>query len=438
MFSKDRIVDLTPQPVETLSKSFPRYLNIVDYDMIMDPLEKMRDKKVIIFGDSYRTEEILKILSLLKISPYKLVCNDDLGIRLFSSIVDCETMNSYLSPVNNNHEKEFVIIGDSDDWYTLLEKLDCPTFEKIEVTTTFAFYRSMLHHRTEVYQEINDYLDVESRNNIRQHDSQEIVDSKNILLKQLPKSQVIVYQPGKVGSMSVNYSLISAGCKSLHVHSFYDFDWDKEFSKRDQERIMHQFTNTKIKVITMVRNPIPRDVSMFMQLFQEDAIPRHRCTMEWIIDENGNEVVVDKNYLVDPDLAVACQKFISHQTEYQFGWFDREIKRTFGVNIYQYPFDKEKGYTIIKDGNVEILLMKCEMIDSLENVIKEFCELSHFKLVRTNDGGQKENNFIYKLLKQRIHLSQDYVNSYLSNDKALHFYTKEEIIEGAKKVDKNF
>lgn len=301
-----------------------------------------------------------------------------------------------------------------------------------------AFYRSMLHHRTEVYQEINDYLDVESRNNIRQHDSQEIVDSKNILLKQLPKSQVIVYQPGKVGSMSVNYSLISAGCKSLHVHSFYDFDWDKEFSKRDQERIMHQFTNTKIKVITMVRNPIPRDVSMFMQLFQEDAIPRHRCTMEWIIDENGNEVVVDKNYLVDPDLAVACQKFISHQTEYQFGWFDREIKRTFGVNIYQYPFDKEKGYTIIKDGNVEILLMKCEMIDSLENVIKEFCELSHFKLVRTNDGGQKENNFIYKLLKQRIHLSQDYVNSYLSNDKALHFYTKEEIIEGAKKVDKNF
>ena len=45
------------------------------------------------------------------------------------------------------------------------------------------------------------------------------------------------------------------------------------------------------------------------------------------------------------------------------------MKEVFGIDVFAYPFDAEKGYTLIKEGNIELLLMKMEKLSELENVI---------------------------------------------------------------------
>ena len=46
-----------------------------------------------------------------------------------------------------------------------------------------------------------------------------------------------------------------------------------------------------------------------------------------------------------------------------FEWFNVELKEPLGLDIYQYEFDKMRGYQIIEKDNIELLLIKLEKLD---------------------------------------------------------------------------
>lgn len=248
-------------------------------------------------------------------------------------------------------------------------------------------------------------------------------------VKNAYKSPVLVYQNGKVGSSSVHKSLQKAGIENAHVHRFFfkkdivgelllgeelkEFVYtsnfmnfqNPEYVSAIKEGMKHK------KIITMVREPISVDLS---------------TVFEWIGMGSSSgyfahQISQGKSYpQVISELMVKMQ-------DRQFEWFNDELKELCGIDVYSYPFDKEKGYTIISENEVEILLLKTEKLSNLTNVIRDFLKEQRFELVNENVGKNKKYAHLYKAMKKKIELPQEYVEHYYSNNFYMnHFYSKEE------------
>ena len=112
---------------------------------------------------------------------------------------------------------------------------------------------------------------------------------------------------------------------------------------------------------------------------------------------------------------------------YSFGWYDDEFKNKLGIDIFEQPFDKEKGYTIYKKGSVEIFLYRLENLNSLESEMQSFIGRDDFKLLHTNNAEEKNISFIYKELKEKHQFPKGYIKLYYDdNERMDYFYTKEE------------
>lgn len=112
----------------------------------------------------------------------------------------------------------------------------------------------------------------------------------------------------------------------------------------------------------------------------------------------------------------------------EFSWFDYEIKALFGVDVYEYPFDREKGYAIIEQDNIRILIYKCEKLSQLGKVVGEFLDDPRFSLNNANQGEKKVYSYVYREFKEKIKLSRQYFDYYYANNSRLkHFYTDSEI-----------
>lgn len=235
----------------------------------------------------------------------------------------------------------------------------------------------------------------------------------------LTKNAILIFQCTKVGSATVYHSLIKAGLNSVHTH-FINADWlpgcisDPIFHRpEEQKEAIRVLQNTKnIKIITLVREPIGRDISQFFEAFTDN-------------------IIIKRDYY-SSDMVSGIEKFIDElsyvgELGYQFEWFNKEIKQVFGVDIYKYHFDREKGYGIIKENNVEILLLKMEKLNQCEKVIGEFAGADNFKLEIVNTGRKKLYHFAYEELKREIRIPRYIVDRYYKNNSAMdHFYTEEE------------
>ena len=58
---------------------------------------------------------------------------------------------------------------------------------------------------------------------------------------------------------------------------------------------------------------------------------------------------------------------------FPLNWFDDQFFDATNINIYDYKFDKEQGYSILKTGAIELLLINSDLNDFIkENLIKRF------------------------------------------------------------------
>ena len=78
-------------------------------------------------------------------------------------------------------------------------------------------------------------------------------------------------------------------------------------------------------------------------------------------------------------------------------WFDTEMRMTFGLDVYQTPFAKEKGFAVYENERVRLLVLKLEKLhDSASNAIGEFLGISDFEMSTANQGSQKWYAGIYR------------------------------------------
>ncbi len=99
------------------------------------------------------------------------------------------------------------------------------------------------------------------------------------------------------------------------------------------------------------------------------------------------------------------------------------------MNIYEYSFDKEKGYSIYHEGNLNIMVYQLEKMSFLEKEIGDFLQLKEFKLIKANDSDNKWYMNTYEKAKKELRLTKKYFDRCYNSKYMKHFYSDDDIKE---------
>lgn len=199
-----------------------------------------------------------------------------------------------------------------------------------------------------------------------------------------------------------NKSLIKSFAKISNVNSTNHGICYSDISKQYFTEIMDVIGNKDIRIITGVREPIERSIALRWQGIARPYEYGETCISDF----------VDRKY---------CS-FYKNQIE----WFNTEIRDVFGIDIFDYPFDKSKGYTIIKKSNISIFLYRLDFLNHLEKELGEFCGVEDFKLQNDNLGTDKYYALAYSEYKGNIKVDKELFAEVLVSKEMTHFYTEEE------------
>lgn len=238
-----------------------------------------------------------------------------------------------------------------------------------------------------------------------------LLSKGNYYRKCLGGTPVIVFQMGKVGSRSICDSLDACNIKPVfHVHRLNPatpLPWQSERLYADIIR-----SGRKAKVITLVREPVSRNISHFFRIMSVNRI----------LDVAGGAQDISMEELYNNFI----EKVTYHWTP--LVWLDEELKPVLGVDIYATPFPKEKGYEIIKRGTIELLVLKLEVDDSVkEKAISEFLGVDGFRLRRSNTATTNNYSDVYRHFRENVVLPEAYVRFMYDSDYVKHFYTEDEV-----------
>jgi hypothetical protein len=242
---------------------------------------------------------------------------------------------------------------------------------------------------------------------------------------------VFIYQMGKVGSSTVYRSLkkIKLSNPVFHIHFLTSsgIEMAEKFHKSAKRELipchiqlsrilrskLSRSRNSKIKIITLVRDPISFEISNFFQNI--------KCINGNLIDDNGQ---IDK----DKALSFLENKIKTYNTKtaYIDTWFDNEIKVVCNIDVFDYPFDFNKGFCTIKQKNVDLLILRLEDLNSNFSIaLTDFLSLKQpVKMIKANIGKKKKYSSDYQYVKDNIKISESVCRRIYSSRFCMHFYNE--------------
>jgi len=263
-----------------------------------------------------------------------------------------------------------------------------------------------------------------------------------------PEPPILIYQMGKVASQSIAEALFSqhypAPVVRLHFASDHSIMAQQERLKQypefhDRASVQNQIQcafrarkalagSKRVKIIAGVREPVSREVASFFQNLQTILGKRwRRTTSGEQIREDLMEAIHDRweDYPIGGTWPAAR-------------WFDHEFKPVTGIDVYEYPFDHDRGYLILRLERVDLLIYKLENgAETIEQGLGDFFNISGFQLRKVNAAETKSYSSYYKKFINTVDISSDILNSAYDSKYVKHFYRPQEILEFQKKW-KNF
>ena len=242
------------------------------------------------------------------------------------------------------------------------------------------------------------------------------------LLRQTP---VVVFTIGKVGSLSV-YSALKDHAFAFHLHllsarglqyrqSLVDDGtpyepWDLRAARWLQRYVIQP--GRPIKIITLMRDPIATRISAFFH--------------------NLNEQLEDPTDIKGLSLDDLFERYREEygSLRYYSDWYEIEFSEALGIDIFEYPFDRNKGYGIIKNENIDILLLTLESPQSVrEMAICGFLDMQDVELDTVNVASTKIYGEKYKKFKKQINISAKVLDANYESRTVRHFYKQDKIAQ---------
>ncbi|HMQ48238.1 MAG TPA: putative capsular polysaccharide synthesis family protein [Saprospiraceae bacterium] len=235
------------------------------------------------------------------------------------------------------------------------------------------------------------------------------LDSRRFRQALQEKTPVFVFQVGKVGSKSIIHSLSHYYDGPLvHAHQFKP---DHYFWKT-RELYQYYKQGGKMDIITLVREPVSRNISSLFHNFE---------------DQTGAKVLsTESEDLALTDLVQTMTALPSKKRTAVVTWLDRNIKHFFGINVFDYTFP-ETGWMTYEKNKYRVLLLKAEIKDSdKEKAIAQFLNLPAFKLENTNVGSEKAYADLYNHFKNKARFPKVYLDELIDTPYFRHFYSAED------------
>jgi hypothetical protein len=236
---------------------------------------------------------------------------------------------------------------------------------------------------------------------------------------------------GKVGSRTVFESLRAAAIPNpvLAVH-FLSADVERYRESR-QKRAPHSPVSYHLllgrslgkrirrnadwpcKIVSLVRDPIAFAIS---NLFQTPTHAKANIeTADGRLDPERT-----RQYLEQRFRQGGGTNYIDH-------WFDRELRRVFGIDVFATPFPVDRGYAVYRRGRVEALVIRLEDLSTQgPRVLAEFLDLEQpLELKRSNSRSESQDAEGYAEVLRSIRLDEPGCRRMYACRIAKHFYGPE-------------
>jgi lipopolysaccharide biosynthesis protein len=242
-----------------------------------------------------------------------------------------------------------------------------------------------------------------------------------------PKYSVVIYQMGKVGSMSLYESLIKTNpdLQVFHVHLLNNLDQMEVAVKRKfenpvfslleiekgrklLERIKTAPNHFRWNVITMVRDPLRQRISAFFENLPQQIPDFHNAYRKGKLTAE-----VLKEYF-----------FQFPKTD---NWFDNQLKPVFNIDVFETPFPSHRGFQIYNNDKASVLLIRTEDLNRVaREAIKQLLDIDDFLLSTGNKSDEKYYAELYELCNNMT-FPKEYIEEVYSTRICRHFYTQKEI-----------
>ena len=414
-----------------------------DLDLVKG-FENLYVKPVYLYGAGYFGKKVLKILDEIDISVegfvdrnLDLIGNKENGIEIYA--LD--------EIINDTNRSEFIIIVTTvnfrEEIVNFLEKNGI----RDNVYTIFGLFSGIYFNLNSKY--INEKVKEKYREKfliwihnkgVETYFRQVHLDIIDSLLYD-EKNPILIYQPGKVGSNTVEatlkgYNIPVVRCHGLLFSCEYcgNLNLRKVLTKKIKSK-------DKIKMITLIRDPIAKDIGHFFQKITEEEDDAG-WYVKGIMEEdfqtsflNFLSIISPFDFTENKDKQRFAGRIVSH-IDYIgaksnkgafWGWYEEELKKNLGIDILECNFDKEIGYGIMNCGNVELLILKLEKLNNLEKILGEFVGIGDIKLVSTNQAETKSYKYAYRQFCKEVKLPRRYIEfCYEENEYFEHFYSDTE------------
>ena len=243
---------------------------------------------------------------------------------------------------------------------------------------------------------------------------------------QTGRTPLIVYSHPKTASRAIELAVsrVPLFCPfHTHVLQVNHFTW-QDFrnsplndrgiapdSQPEQWAIRKEIIDKKVplKLVSLVRDPVAVSVSWFFFGLQR-----------WL----GYQNKLDPAKLDFEELCSFFFNIFNHDG--MLHWFEDEWNKTVGLNIFDSKFDKERGFSSYKNGEISALVLSTHVDDTNKIVaLSEFLEQEVPSVSKENTSESRVSPEVYLKLKEAMIEQEELVNRLLSSDYSRFFFSNE-------------
>ncbi|WP_372397238.1 glycosyltransferase [Azospirillum sp. HJ39] len=181
-----------------------------------------------------------------------------------------------------------------------------------------------------------------------------------------------------------------------------------------------------ITIVSGVRDPIARSISVAIQNLETDFADCFASTAEATAEALAARIA--DLWLRDTTDGDPNRTFLERMIRAPLIWFREEIERPFGFDLRAHPFDRARGYSIMTEGNVRLLLFRHENAPmAIQNGLAELFPGMNFRLPHANDGMAKATGGIYHALKSCFRLPRPALEAIYAHPDVSRYYGTDEI-----------
>lgn len=243
---------------------------------------------------------------------------------------------------------------------------------------------------------------------------------------------LLVHQMGRAGSMTTVNTLRSAGLAMPVIHTHWlnpasiqkRLGWVSDLPEhrhplnvRASVRIAEEIQRHGPKhrhwhLVTVFREPVARNLSVFflsIEAFIDDFFKRHAA------GELPNDRILE----------IFLDRFPHDQP---VRWFDEEVRDVFGLDVYRHPFPQDRGFQVLHEDGISMLLIKVERLnDCYQQAFEAFLGLNIPRLEQTHITERDPSYTMYGDFISTVSLPKEYLDRMYDTTFARHFYSPGEI-----------